>query len=176
MLNASSGILTLVSCLSYCSLCSYSTAKAMASAAFQPHPKFGVYFNIDGWALTNLTTGFGPVSNMGDALAQVSLLPLFRWIAIFVQNDFWRIIRSHANDAAPAKSKGDWLGQESFDGVVPSNASSSSSRNGTKTSNDPPVNSMPNPAEGVDSADSSPSSNHKLNNGTDITYGSTDIE
>ncbi|CAJ1968762.1 unnamed protein product [Cylindrotheca closterium] len=70
------------------------TAKAMADAAFQPHPKFGVYFNIDGWALTNLTAGFGPVSNMGDALAQISLLNLFRWIALFVQNDFWRIIRS----------------------------------------------------------------------------------
>lgn len=66
----------------------------MANAAFQPHPKFGVYFNLDGWALTNLTAGFGPVSNMSDALAQISLLNLFRWIALFVQNDFWRIIRS----------------------------------------------------------------------------------
>jgi len=73
------------------------TAKAMANAAFQPHPKFGVYFNLDGWALTNLTVGFGPVSNMSDALAQISLLNLFRWIVLFVQNDFWRIIRSFDN-------------------------------------------------------------------------------
>jgi len=69
----------------------------MANAAFQPYPKFAVYFNLEGWALTNLTAGFGPVSNMTDALAQISLLNLFRWIAIFIQNDFWRIIQNHSS-------------------------------------------------------------------------------
>ena len=64
----------------------YSTAKAMANAAFQPHPKFGVYFNLDGWALTNLTTGFGPVSNMSDALAQISLLNLFQLVFLFLES------------------------------------------------------------------------------------------
>lgn len=73
------------------------------NAAFQPNPKFAVYFNIDGWALSNLSAGFGPVFNMGDALAQVALLSVFRWIAIFVQNDFWRIIRSM--DANNQKNK-----------------------------------------------------------------------
>lgn len=118
------------------------TAKAMANAAFQPHPKFGVYFNLDGWALTNLSVGFGPVCNMGDALAQISLLNLLRWIAIFVQNDFWRIIKSFDNkeekenessdNANDNKAKWDWLGKQNeggvlLDAVVPSSASSSSS-------------------------------------------------
>jgi hypothetical protein len=77
----------------------------MVNAAFQPHPKFAVYFSIEGWALSNLSAGFGPVFNLGDALAQISLLNVFRWVAIFVQNDFWRIIRNF--DADKKLKKGD---------------------------------------------------------------------
>mmetsp|Transcript_10816 Transcript_10816/g.15253 ORF Transcript_10816/g.15253 Transcript_10816/m.15253 type:complete len:357 (-) Transcript_10816:805-1875(-) len=72
------------------------TGRAMVHAAFQSHPKFAVYFNIDGWALSNLSAGFGPVSNLSDAMVQISLLPLFRWIALFVQNDFYNTIRRFA--------------------------------------------------------------------------------
>jgi hypothetical protein len=77
----------------------------MVKAAFVPHPKFAVYFNIDGWALSNLTAGFGPVTNLGDALAQISLLPIFRWVALFVQNDFYNTIRTF--DSRKNDKKGD---------------------------------------------------------------------
>ena len=77
----------------------------MVNAAFQSRPKFAVYFSVVGWAVSNVTAGFGPVVNLGDALAQVSLLSLFRWIALFVLNDFWRIIRDY--DESKKDKKGD---------------------------------------------------------------------
>ena len=71
----------------------------MVDAAFQPRPKFIVHFGLEGWAAANLTAGFSPATHLGDAIAQVSLLPLLRWIAIFVQEDFFGIIRSFSGVA-----------------------------------------------------------------------------
>jgi hypothetical protein len=77
----------------------------MVTAAFAKNPKFAVYFNMDGWMLSNLTAGMSPVSNMGDAVIQVALAGIFRLISLFVLNDWWRIIRSHTSSSDSAASK-----------------------------------------------------------------------
>jgi hypothetical protein len=67
----------------------------MLDSAFAQNPKFQVYFSFDGWMLSNLTAGMTPVSNLSDALTQVALGGLLRFISLFYLNDFWRIIRSY---------------------------------------------------------------------------------
>lgn len=74
----------------------------MIKCAFAKNPKFAVYFNFEGWMLTNLTAGMSPVANIGDALTQVALSGLFRFISLFYLNDWWRIIRTF-----PSSKKGD---------------------------------------------------------------------
>ena len=54
--------------------------------------------------LSNLTAGMSPVVTIGDAISQVVLSGLFRFISLFYLNDFWRIIRRHAAAAAVADS------------------------------------------------------------------------
>ncbi|KAL3917272.1 MAG: hypothetical protein SGILL_004794 [Bacillariaceae sp.] len=80
------------------------TAKIMVKSAFAKHPKFQVYFTFEGWMLSNLTAGMAPVSGIGDAISQVALSGLFRFISLFYLNDFWRIIRNHPADTS---KKGD---------------------------------------------------------------------
>jgi hypothetical protein len=66
----------------------------MIHSAFTPHPSFLVYFNFEAWMLTNLTAGMTPVTTMGDALSQVALGGLFRFISLFYLNDWWRMFRN----------------------------------------------------------------------------------
>lgn len=66
----------------------------MIQSAFSPHPAFLVYFNFEAWMLTNLTAGMTPVTTLGDALSQVALGGLFRFISLFYLNDWWRMIRN----------------------------------------------------------------------------------
>jgi hypothetical protein len=75
----------------------FSTAKQMVHHAFARNPKFQVYFTFEGWMLSNLTAGMSPVSDLGDAVSQVALSGLFRFISLFYLNDFWRIVRQHAD-------------------------------------------------------------------------------
>jgi 3-dehydrosphinganine reductase len=75
-------------------------ANAMVEAAVQDNPSFCVYFNFEGWMLTALTAGMSPVSTLGDALAQVALGGLFRFVSLFYLNDWWRMIRSEAQKRA----------------------------------------------------------------------------
>lgn len=78
----------------------------MVSHAFARNPKFQVYFTFEGWMLSNLCAGMSPVADLGDALSQVALSGIFRFISLFYLNDFWRIVRQHANmEAAAKKSK-----------------------------------------------------------------------
>jgi hypothetical protein len=72
-----------------------STAKIMVDSAFARNPKFQVYTNFDGWMLSNLTAGMTPVSNLFDAVTQVALGGIFRFISLFYLNLFWRIIRTY---------------------------------------------------------------------------------
>lgn len=70
----------------------------MIQEAFAKNPKFFVYFTFEGWMLTALTSGMSPVSNLFDAITQVALMGLFRFISLFYLNDFWRIISTfHQN-------------------------------------------------------------------------------
>jgi 3-dehydrosphinganine reductase len=69
--------------------------QAMLREAVCEHPRFNVYFNFDGFLLSTLTAGFSPVSSLTDALAQVSMLSLTRWISLFYLADWHRIVRRH---------------------------------------------------------------------------------
>ena len=66
----------------------------MIRSAFARNPKFAVYFTFEGWMLTNLTAGMGPVANVSDAITQIALAGVFRFISLFYMNDWWRIIRN----------------------------------------------------------------------------------
>jgi phosphatidylglycerophosphate synthase len=72
----------------------YSTAQQMIHSAFTANPSFLVYFNLEAWMLTSLTAGMTPVTTLKDALSQVALGGLFRFISLFYLNDFWRLIRN----------------------------------------------------------------------------------
>lgn len=82
-----------------------SVAKEMVHQAFCKNPKFAVYFNLDGWMLSNLTAGMGPVSSLSDAVTQVALMGVFRFISLFVLNDWWKTIRNF--DSKRNEDKGD---------------------------------------------------------------------
>ena len=73
-------------------------AHEMVSAASGSNPTFLVYFSFEGWMLSALTSGMSPVSSLGDAVTQVALNGLFRFISLFYLNDFWRIIRNCAQE------------------------------------------------------------------------------
>ena len=83
------------------------TARIMVKSAFAKHPTFLVYFTFEGWMLSNLTAGMAPVSGIGDAISQVALSGLFRFISLFYLNDFWRIIRNHPQDDNISSKKGE---------------------------------------------------------------------
>lgn len=69
-------------------------ATTMITSAMSNNPKFFVYFNFEGWMLAALTSGMSPVSSLMDAITQVTLMGLFRFISLFYLNDWWRIIRN----------------------------------------------------------------------------------
>ena len=73
-------------------------ANAMVKAATAPNPSFLVYFSFEGWMLSALTAGMGPVSALPDAVTQVALGGLFRYVSLFYLNDWWRIIRNCAQE------------------------------------------------------------------------------
>lgn len=71
-------------------------ATSMLNAAVASNPTFFVYFTFEGWMLSALTAGMSPVSSLVDAMAQVALMGLFRFVSLFYLNDWWRIIRNEA--------------------------------------------------------------------------------
>ena len=66
----------------------------MIHSAFTSNPSFLVYFNFEAWMLTSLTAGMTPVTSLKDALSQVALGGLFRFISLFYLNDWWRMFRN----------------------------------------------------------------------------------
>ena len=64
----------------------------MTKAALSPNPPFFVYFALEGWMLINLTAGMSPVHGFWDAMTQVLLTGLFRFISLFYLWYFSRII------------------------------------------------------------------------------------
>jgi len=69
----------------------------MWKEAIAETPRFNVYFNLDGWLLCQETCGFAPVTTLSDAVAQLSLLILARWISLFYLAEWHRLIRNYQN-------------------------------------------------------------------------------
>ena len=67
----------------------------MVVCAFAKNPTYHVYFNLEGWMLSNLTAGMSPVSSLIDAITQVSLGGIFRLVSLFYLNDWWGTIRDY---------------------------------------------------------------------------------
>jgi len=72
-------------------------AMKMVSSATQRRPAFNVYFGLDGWMLATLTAGMSPVHSITDALYQICLMSLLRFVSLFYLMDFRRIIDRSAN-------------------------------------------------------------------------------
>jgi hypothetical protein len=70
-------------------------AKKMIASAFARNPTYNVYFTIEGWMLTNVSAGMSPVSSMVDAVSQVSLGGILRFVSLFYLNDWWSTIRNY---------------------------------------------------------------------------------
>ncbi|KAL3780414.1 hypothetical protein HJC23_004351 [Cyclotella cryptica] len=69
-------------------------AKKMVKEALSPNPPFDIYFGIDGWMLSTLTAGMNPVTSVLDAICQVSLMGLLRFVSLFYLMDFGRITQN----------------------------------------------------------------------------------
>jgi len=67
-------------------------ARKMVSSATQHRPVFNVYFGLEGWMLATLSSGMSPVHSILDALCQIFLMGLLRFISLFFLMDFRRII------------------------------------------------------------------------------------
>lgn len=64
-------------------------AHQMVHEAMKVDPKFSVYFGLEGWMLSTLTSGMAPESSLFDSVCQVALMGLFRFVSFFYLNDFW---------------------------------------------------------------------------------------
>jgi 3-dehydrosphinganine reductase len=73
---------------------------SMLKEALKENPPFNVYFGREGWLVTTLTCGFQPVSTVLDAMAQVSVMSVTRWISLFVLNDWYNMIRTYKRGKA----------------------------------------------------------------------------
>ena len=66
----------------------------MVDKALSSNPPFDIYFGIDGWMLSTLTSGMNPVTSLVDAIYQVSLMGTLRFISLFYLMDFGRITQN----------------------------------------------------------------------------------
>eukprot|EP00571_Detonula_confervacea_P008131 CAMPEP_0172318390 /NCGR_PEP_ID=MMETSP1058-20130122/34757_1 /TAXON_ID=83371 /ORGANISM="Detonula confervacea, Strain CCMP 353" /LENGTH=393 /DNA_ID=CAMNT_0013033219 /DNA_START=16 /DNA_END=1197 /DNA_ORIENTATION=- len=68
--------------------------KKMVNEALSSDPSFDIYFGLDGWMLSMLTSGMNPVTSVVDAICQVTLMGLLRFISLFYLMDFGRITQN----------------------------------------------------------------------------------
>ena len=73
--------------------------------ALHSNPTFDIYFGIDGWMLSMLTSGMNPVTSVFDALCQVALMGLLRFISLFYLMDFGRVTQKCADELIQAKEE-----------------------------------------------------------------------
>lgn len=83
-----------------------SVAKKIVHSALQKRPPFIIYFGLEGWMLSSLTAGMSPVHNMADALCQIFLNGLFRFISLFYLLDFRNIVQRVGKKKASNTSGG----------------------------------------------------------------------
>lgn len=65
----------------------------MVQSMLQKKPSFNVCIGIDGFMLVNLTGGMGPIHNIPDALGQIFLGGIFRFVSLFYLWDFANTVR-----------------------------------------------------------------------------------
>ena len=78
--------------------------RKIVNAALTANPSFDIYFGIDGWMLSTLTSGMSPVTSTLDAICQVALMGLLRLISLFYLMDFGRITQN-CGDAKKARKE-----------------------------------------------------------------------
>ena len=71
-----------------------SVGKKIVNDAVSSNPPFDIYFGIDGWMLSTLCSGMSPVTSTVDAICQVALMGLLRFISLFYLMDFGRITQN----------------------------------------------------------------------------------
>jgi len=67
-------------------------AKTMVKEALCNNTRFQVYFGLEGWMLSTLTSGMSSVHTFLDAVCQVFLMSLLRFISLFYLKSFRRIV------------------------------------------------------------------------------------
>jgi len=78
--------------------------------------------------LASLTSGMSPVTNLFDAMTQISMMSLFRLISFFVLNDWWNIIRNYT--PPPTTTRTTSTTSLASDGAKASNAKGSTKKEG----------------------------------------------
>jgi len=68
--------------------------KKIVKEALSPNPSFDIYFGLEGWMLSTITAGMNPVTGILDALSQVALMGLLRFVSLFYLMDFGRITQN----------------------------------------------------------------------------------
>ncbi len=71
-----------------------SVGKGIVNKALCANPSFDIYFGIDGWMLSMLTSGMNPVTCVLDCICQVALMGLLRFISLFYLMNFSQITQS----------------------------------------------------------------------------------
>lgn len=65
--------------------------KKIVKEALKSNPPFDIYFGIDGWMLSVVGAGMSPVTSVIDAICQVSMMGLLRFVNLFYLMDFGRV-------------------------------------------------------------------------------------
>jgi 3-dehydrosphinganine reductase len=79
--------------------------KKIVKEACKSNPSFDIYFGIDGWMLSTLACGFNPVTSVLDAVCQVSMMGLLRFVSLFYLMDFGRITQNCIDSSENASDK-----------------------------------------------------------------------
>jgi hypothetical protein len=66
----------------------------IVTEAISPNPPFDIYFGLEGWMLSTITAGMNPVTSAVDAVCQVALMGLLRFVSLFYLMDFGRITQN----------------------------------------------------------------------------------
>lgn len=77
----------------------------MVSSAIKPIPPFCVYFGLEGWLAATLTAGMAPVHNVIDAMYQILLMSILRFVSLFYLMSFRQIIHKVGAEKRGGKGK-----------------------------------------------------------------------
>jgi hypothetical protein len=75
--------------------------------ALKPNPPFDIYFGLEGWMLSTITGGMNPVTSTLDAICQVALMGLLRFVSLFYLMDFGRITQKCIDETNEKKNGND---------------------------------------------------------------------